>query len=402
MKRVGLLLRLASSGRQDYTREVRPRRPALLAAFATLLVAGTARADRVAVLPSHGTDPAAAQQLDVETLQALAALGHTIVPAPEVAAAVTASTDGTVDSPEELHAVGAATHADWVLVGHVEPAVTTERVELEAALQSTGRIESVAREVDKPKSLGEIQEMLAVLLRPEGVGAGELPWERPLAPGPAPSQPPPVASPPAPTPQPFVRPPAPSGPPRAELAYPLGREMVWPPYGAGHPLVLGAELGFSIPAARPSTATGSGTAFTGAARLGYALGASGLEPFVEVGGNLAGPPALWVDGGMRWLFAPGVHRDADGVERGLPLFVGPELLGGAFVFLPGPEVTAPNGVVYTSSASTRAMLGGALDVVLALSPKVELDARLGNLRWIPGGGGSILLAGATAGAALRF
>jgi hypothetical protein len=384
---------------------MRPRRSALLAAVAVLLLAHTARADRVAVLPSRGPDPAAGAALDADTARALAALGHTVVPEPETRAAVVSSTDGAADSPDELRAVGAATHADWVLSGTVDPAVLSERVELQAALVSTGRVESVAREVDKAKSAAEVQEMLAVLLRPEGIGAGELPWERatPTAPKPAPAP-----SPSAPavvmTPPPAAPPaPAPSGPPRAELGYPLGKATVWPPYGAGRPLFVSAELGFSAPIARPAGASGSGAAFTGAARLGYALGATGLELFAEVGGNLVGPRALWVDGGGRFLFAPALHRDADGATRGLPLFLGPEVSVGAFVFLPGPDVTGPGGRVFSGSpGGARPTVTGALDAVLALSPAFQLDAHLGNLRWVPAEGGTLLVAGATVGAALRF
>ncbi len=54
-----------------------------------------------------------------------------------------------------------------------------------------GRVESVAREVERPKQPAQVQEMLAVLLRPEGIGAGALPWEsvNPAAPRPAPPAP---------------------------------------------------------------------------------------------------------------------------------------------------------------------------------------------------------------------
>jgi len=57
---------------------------------------------------------------------------------------------------------------------------------------------------------------------------------------------------------------------------------------------------------------------------------------------------------------------------------------------------------YSSSASAHPVLGAGLDLAFALSPSFQLEAGLGNLRWVPANGGSILLVGATLGAALRF
>jgi len=48
------------------------------------------------------------------------------------------------------------------------------------------------------------------------------------------------------------------------------------------------------------------------------------------------------------------------------------------------------------------MLGAALALSLALSPTLSLESQLGNLRWVPGGSGTIVLVGATVGATLRF
>src|SRR4051812_28818471 len=91
-------------------------------AIATLLAAPAAWADRVALLPSRGggADPAARPALDADLARGLAALGHTLVPPVEVAQALVASvTDGVADTPDEYRALGAATRADWVLVGSV-------------------------------------------------------------------------------------------------------------------------------------------------------------------------------------------------------------------------------------------------------------------------------------------
>jgi hypothetical protein len=134
----------------------------------------------------------------------------------------------------------------------------------------------------------------------------------------------------------------------------------------------------------------------GAVRGGYAVGDLGFEPFAELGGNLFGPRVLWIDAGARWMLSPTIRRGSDGVLAGVPFFLGPELVVGALVELPAGSGN------YSTSASARAYLGVGLDMAFALSQSFSLEARLGNLRWVPGGSGSILLAGAELGAALRF
>jgi len=382
-------------------------------AAVTLLAASQAWADRIALLPSRGgADPAARTALDGDLAKGLAALGHTLVAGPEVQAAIISHvTDGVADTQEEYKAVGAATHADWVLVGTVEPAVTTSRVELTACLISRGRVEDVAREVDKTKEQPQVQEMLAVLLRPEGIGSGALPWES-LNPAPPPPAPPPPAPPPAPV-APPAPPPAPEPPPvppvdgKAHVAYPLGSSGdVWPAYSGGRRGFVSAIAGFSIPAVRPlppGVSAPSGLAFTGALRGGVALGDFGLEPFAELGGNLSGPGALWLAAGLRWMLSPTIKRGSDGVLAGVPFFIGPEILGGTFIQLPSSSQAAgKNGDTYSSPAVGRGLLGAAVDLSFALSPAFSLEAQLGNLRWSPGGSGALLLAGATLGATVRF
>jgi len=166
-------------------------------------------------------------------------------------------------------------------------------------------------------------------------------------------------------------------------------------------------MGLSGPVARPSGAQGSGVAFTGALRGGYAIGDLGFEPFAEFGGNFSGPKALWLNAGARWMFSPFLKRDTDGLKRGAPFFIGPEISGGMFVRLgatkdPNAMMTIPKGTTYSSSAVVRGELGLALDVAYALSRSFQLEAELGNLRWIPSGDGSILLLGATLAGSLRF
>lgn len=346
-------------------------------ATAVLLAAPSAFADRVALLPSHGgANPDARVTLDGELARGLAALGHTVIPANAAASGVA---DGVADTPEEYRQVGVAARADWVLVGSVEPAVTTTRVELVASLMHLGRIESVAREVEIAKADAQVQEMLRVLIRPEGVGAGELPWEKSL---PVPPKPPPPQGVVPPPPQPLATP------------EPV---IVKPPYARGNHGFFGAVLGFSVPAARPSGASGSGASLTGALRGGYAIGDSGFAPFAELGGNLVGPQALWISGGARYLLGP-----AFATNSGVALFLGPEVQVGAFVRLPGADVTGPNGTVYSGESEAHPVLGAAFDLALALSPSFQLEAQLGNLRFLPASSGSIVLLGATLGGSLRF
>jgi hypothetical protein len=385
---------------------------ALAGAF--FLTAPAAWADRVALLPSRGgADPAGRTTLDSELARSLAALGHTLVPAPELSAAITSRvTDGVADTQEEYRAVGAATRADWVLVGTIEPAVTTARIELTACLVKAGRVEEVAREVDRAREQPQVQEMLVVLVRPEGIGAGALPWEtaNPAPPPVSAPPPPPPVPPPPPAPPPPPPPPAPPPVPpvdgRAHVNYPLGAGGdVWPPYSGGKRGFVSAVVGFAVPAARPAPPKNvtlpSGASFVGAARGGYAIGDLGFEPFAELGGNMSGPGALWICGGARWMLSPTLKRGPDGVLGGMPFFLGPEIVAGGFIQLGSGDEVSGHGV-YHSSATARGLLGAALDLSLALSPSFSLESQLGNLRWVPGGSGTIVLVGATLGATLRF
>ncbi|XXT18944.1 hypothetical protein WME94_52840 [Sorangium sp. So ce429] len=369
------------------------------AAAALTAIAPAALADRVAMLPARGgTDAAARSAAEADVARALAALGHTPAPDSAVAAALKGVADGVADAADEYRAVSAQTGAEWVLTGTVEPAVTTTRVELTAYLASTGRVESVAREVDRDQSSRQTQEMLAVLLRPEGVGVGALPWERPVRAPPA-SAPPPSAGgtvvlPPVPE--------APAAPPAKEvlMAYPLGPERVWPAYSGGRRVAVSASLGAAVAAARLPGASGSAASLVGAARVAYALGDRGFELFAGGGGNLVGPFAAWLEGGARLLLTPSLAPQ-DGAWRAFPLHVGPALHLGAF-FRSGAGVVGPGGATYRGDLEVHPVLGASLDVVLALSSSVQLEAQLGNLRWVPAGDGSLLLLGATLGAGARF
>ncbi|UQA61286.1 hypothetical protein [Polyangium aurulentum] len=400
---------------------MRLRAPACALLPILLLSAAPALADRVVVLPSQGgADPAARAQLDAELIQSLTALGHTAVPNTETLAALARVADGSADTPEEYAIVAGATQANWVVGGRVEPAVATQHVELAAYLASMQRVESVAREVNRNRSQVEVQEMVTVLLRPEGIGVGALPWEQ----APAPPQPPPQQTPPPPPQQ--LPPPPPPGPSpwqmgatkplpqpppppptvrqdQIEMSYvSSGKETVWPPYAAGRRIFVNANIGFASAVAQPEGATGGASSFVGALRGGYAVGDAGLELFGQLGGNLSGPPALWLDAGGRWMLTPIKSRGADGRNTGFAFHVGPELYAGLFMRLGAGTITGPGGIVYESESSAHASFGAALDAVLALSPAFRLEAQLGNLRVVPTGDGAIVTLGMTAGASLRF
>jgi hypothetical protein len=76
-------------------------------------------------------------------------------------------------------------------------------------------------------------------------------------------------------------------------------------------------------------------------------------------------------------------------------------VAGAFIQLSSDNQT-PFAGSYSAAAAARALLGASLDLSFALAPSFSFEAQLGNLRWVPGGSGAILLAGVTAGAVVRF
>lgn len=378
-----------------------------LLAAALVLTASRARADRVVVLPSRGgtaDEGGARTALDIELTRALIALGHATVPETEAKAALATVADGVADTNEEYRAVGQAVQADWVVVGTIEAAVVTQRVELAAALVSLGRVESVARDVEKAKSAIQVQEMVEVLLRPEGIGVGALPWE---AGAPTPEKPKAAVA-GAPAPRPPEKPDLPSEPHRpgekVHMEYFDHGEDVWPPYAAGNRAFVAVAQGFAVAAARQESASGTPWSIVAHARGGYALGDAGIEMFAQVGGNLVGPRALWIDLGARWMFTPSLHRQGggSGPYRALSFHMGPELTLGAFMRLAGPDVEAPDGTVYEGTTSVHPALGLGLGMALQMTPHIQIEGQIGNFRWVPTGEGSIILFGATLGAGLRF
>lgn len=185
------------------------------------------------------------------------------------------------------------------------------------------------------------------------------------------------------------------------MAYPLGPARVWPAYSGGRRLAVTASLGAALAAARLPGASGSAASLVGAARLAYAVSDRGLELFAGGGGNLAGPSAGWIEGGARYLLTPSLTPDG-GAYRAFPLHVGPSLQAGAFFRSTGGDIERPGGAMYSDDLVVHPVLGASIDVVLGLSASAQLEAQLGNLRWVPTADGSLFLLGATLGAGLRF
>ena len=168
---------------------------ALCAFFVALSFACAARADKVAVLPFTASPGVVKPELDQArswTRDASIAKGHTAPNAQEMVSAEAAVKDGTADTSSEYLAAGKASGSQWTVTGHLdrhdappaklpdgteEEGYTSYRVELEVCQVDTGRVESLAREIDPDAAPAQIGEMLALLLRPEGIKNVQLPWE---------------------------------------------------------------------------------------------------------------------------------------------------------------------------------------------------------------------------------
>lgn len=347
------------------------------AAAIVLSIALPCWADKIAVLPF--TSPTNVPRPELEeirrwTREAVTQKGHTYATDDEMVSAEAAVKDGTADTSQEHVAAGQAVGADWTLTGRVEridyPPVperdeegyTTYRLELEAAQVSTGRVESLSREVLPDEGTNDIAEMIALLIRPEGIANAEIPWVHA-----GPRRPKARPKPPPPPPQ---QPQQPEGPPEPRRVY-----------GEGHPLALGASIGVTNAMARPEQARGPSWAMPIGLSLGYAL--PDVVPGLEIRGNLTsqviGPRALEISAGARYALAP---------FRGVRLFIGPELLLGAHVALGADKVT-------------RLLAHGSAFLAVGITENVQAEIA-GDLMPALGGSGTLLLGGGTARAVVRF
>jgi hypothetical protein len=372
-----------------YAPRVLKRFSCFLSALATLLVAllfaVPARADKVVVLPFTSPNNVPRPELEEArkwTLEAVAKSGHTFASDDEMVSVRHAIKDGTADNSEEYVAAGKVAGAAWTLTGRVErvdhppetepggteqPGYTSYRIELEACQVASGRVESLSREVLPEDAAADLQPMIALLLRPEGIANAVIPWERTgVHPKPRPQTPPPPPEPPPPT----------HGV-RMEEERPVMREV----YGRGHPVMIAASIGVTNAITRPAQARGSSWALPIGGAVGYALpdAVKGLELRAEMTGQVAGPAALAIEGGARWAVAP------------IPeyrLFVGPEVLLGAHI-AEGADKTA------------RFLLHGALFLAYGITENLQVEIA-GDLMPAFGGSGTLLLGGGTARVAVRF
>jgi hypothetical protein len=341
------------------------RRPRILLALALLctltLCASTALADLVLLLPAKGQVPGSmlSSILDSETRYALIEVGHKVVEKDDTEAAVRSLSGGNADNTDAYASCARFARADWVVAPSVNAIERGYHLELTAYQAKGGRTESVARDIDTSRVHEQVVEMLRVVLRPEGVGTGALPWEtggvRPSAT--------------ATTPQPSTSAP-PTAAPTAS-APPAGGEHTW--------LLLGAGIGVSSAISRPEHAAGNATVPVGGLRAGVSP-SEALEVALNFSGNFTGPNAKILDLSGRYLFM---------VAPSLRLGIGPEVGIGAFL---------------TSSGSQSSALQARLSLVagVRISKAVSVEASLGDLRYIPASSGTLVLAGASLGGVFRF
>jgi hypothetical protein len=345
-----------------------------------LCAASPAFADKVAVLPFSAPKGGTKPELDQArtwTRQAVIAKGHVPPSDAEMLSADMAVKDGNPDTSQEYRAAGRASGSQWTVTGRIErhdapPAklpdgteeegYTTYRVELEACQVDSGRVESLAREIDPDEAPAELGEMLALLLRPEGIKNAQLPWEgappHKRKPKPKPAAPPPAPAPPPPPPEPVVK----------------------HAYAENRAAAVGLSIGFSNALKRPSEARGSSNALAIGGVLAYAIA---QVPGVELRGvftsQVVGPRALEISAGGRYAIP---------VFPQYRIFIGPELLLGAHVAI-GAEKTA------------RFLGHGSAFVAWGLGEQVQLELA-GDLSTAFGGSGTLLLGGGTVRGLFRF
>lgn len=352
----------------------------LLTVLLLLCAASPALADKVAVLPFTAPKGLSKPEVDLArkwTREAAIARGHVPPSDSEMLSAEMAVKDGTPDTSQEYLAAGRASGAQWTVTGQVErhdapPAklpdgtmeegYTTYRIELEVAQVETGRVESLAREIDPDEAPAQIGEMLALLVRPEGIRNAQLPWDNS-----APHKRKPKPKPPAPPPPP---------PPPPEPAKPVVKHA----YAENHPAALGLSIGFSNALSRPSEARGPSNAMPIGGVFAYAIE---QVPGIELRGvftsQAIGPKALEISAGGRYAIP---------VLPQYRIFIGPELLLGAHVAL-GADKTA------------RFLGHGSAFVAWGIGEQLQLELA-GDLATAFGGTGTLVLGGGTVRALFRF
>lgn len=338
---------------------------ASLAAASVFLFALPALADKVAVLKFTG-DVNQTQAAHDATARAATAKGFTLPTSSEMVTAEVAVRDTVPDNSEEYVAAGKASGSEWTVAGRVRPIDGGYHLEVEACQVQSGRVESLSRDIDPSDQDAEIAEMLAILLRPEGIAGADIPWERPGAPKPKP-KPKPPEPPPQPPPPPTPLPPPPA--PAVRHTYAEHAPLALGLYGEG----LGAV-------ARPGRAAGPRGSFELGASAAYAIeSVPGLEIRADGAFAAAGPSAIYFDGGARYalMLVPTAR-----------IFAGPEAGVGGFFTLGGDK-------------TGRFLLRGALVAGIGIGEHVQLEA-FGDANAAAGGSGTLVLLGGGARALVRF
>ncbi len=345
------------------------RHATLAATFAAATAfALPALADKVAVLPFSGSAGASPSQIDAArtaTRGAVIQRAHALPGDSEMITAMMAVADGVADTSAEYRAAGRASSSQWTVVGHVDSRGATYKLELEVCQVESGRVESLARAIAPARASIEIAEMLALLLRPEGLANAPIPWENQA------EQPPEVAAPP------LLPPKAPEPPkvPAAPIVPPIVHD-----YAEAHPIAAG--LGFGVFGAldRPTNAVGSSASGVWFLSGEYAVAAApGLAARGDIGGSLFGPQSFWLDAGARYAFA---------VVPSMRVFAGPELDIG---------ILAPIG----GDRSPRFLLRGQAFVAWGITERVQLELAADFATGF-GGSGTLALGGAAVRGLYRF
>lgn len=348
--------------------------------FVCVCAAGSAFADKVAVLPFTAPRGLAKPELDQArkwAREAAISRGHAPPTDSEMLSAEMAVKDGQPDVSTEYRAAGRASGSKWTLTGRVErhdapPAkqpdgseeegYTTYRIEIEACEVESGRVESLAREIDPDEAPAQIGEMLGLLLRAEGIANAPLPWDN--------------AAPHKRKPKPKPAPPPPPPPPPKEPEVPLVRHT----YGENRPAALGVSIGFSNALKRPDAARGSSNAMPIGAVFGYAIEqVPGIELRGVFSSQVIGPRALEVSAGARYAIP---------ILPQYRLFIGPEALLGAHVAL-GADKTA------------RFLAHGSAFAAWGITEMFQVEIA-GDLAAALGGTGTLILGGGTVRGLVRF
>jgi len=146
---------------------------------ATTLLSVDALADKIATLHARGTAPMGEKtSIRAATETGAKGLGHEAIAESDVLQGEGAAGDKAGTS-EGMIAIGKTTGADWVIEPHVASNEYGTHVELKVCQVATGRVETLARDLDpKQDPSSQLREMLALMLRPQGVGDDPLPWSK--------------------------------------------------------------------------------------------------------------------------------------------------------------------------------------------------------------------------------